>query len=138
MKNLLLVLVLACSSIVYPQSNFTVSGDVFDGEYWIDDTVEVYYLLYEVDSLGLWNQIDVVDIDSSYSLTITPATYLVVFRAGEKAKHLYLDITRPGKYTMHVNFDWTSHSVIYFNLELNLYDSYLVSDETVKDMYEQE
>lgn len=128
MKRLFLILVILCTSSAWSQNAFTIEGNVLNG-------TKVNYSVYEIDNQGLWREVQRTIVDSTYSQSLPLDTYLMVFRSGEDLKHLYLDLLNPGEITLDVNFNETTHPVIYYDKVLECYIMYAVKDSHIKDMY---
>ena len=116
MKNLintLVFLLLISSSTLLAQINdsFILSGNL------INSGVESSYTIYEgSDNNQEWDIVAVKKLyTEDYNLTLSlNRIYLIVFQTDETVKELYLNLSRSGEITMHIDFANSNHGVIYF------------------------
>jgi hypothetical protein len=131
MKKLLVMILLAMASIVHSQDEFEVQGQLTNADLKTD------IIVYVVDTAGLWTCRDTTTFSNTYHMMMsTNETYLLRFTSSLGDKYLWLELDEnPGYYTMNVNFEWTTHGVVYYNQEFQKYVSYLVTNDQVQELF---
>jgi hypothetical protein len=133
MKNLLLIALLFIIQGVYSQNEFIAVGSLYN-----DNADSTAVRMYVVANDGTWTLDTLMYFKDKYKVIVpSDEAYLLRFSAKQGDKFLWLDLLEPaGSYIMNVNFDLSTHGVIYYNQEYQRYMSYLVDNEEVKDMFD--
>tara|TARA_R100001163_G_C4927692_1_gene105033 strand:+ start:149 stop:559 length:411 start_codon:yes stop_codon:yes gene_type:complete len=124
MKNLLLIVLLAASSIVYSQNLFNLSGMSLNGETPIT-FINIYVPAEHTDTWSYYvgNDIHTRNGAEYYmALPIENRYYLLEFVNGEDVKQLYVTTPVSGNYMMNVNFNSNNAGVIYYDQEIANYN----------------
>lgn len=132
MKNIIFIVVLMLSFTLHSQDSFKVSGTL------LNSNQNTTVIIYIPDTEGNWQYKDTIYGEDMYQLEVsTNEAYLLRFINPLGDKYLWLDLdNHSGFYTMNVNFEYTTHGVVYYNDEFSQYMSYLVTNDEVQNLFD--